>query len=234
MTDHDHSGHATGDERWLASRWPYVRSHLPAAPAHVLDLGCGSLGGFVPSLLADGYDAVGIDPTAPDGPAYQRVEFERAELSGPLDAVIASTSLHHVADPAAVFDRLAGIVTPGATMVVIEWAWERFDEATAAWCFDRLADDDEDEEGWLHRRRDEWLASGQDWASFLSGWAAKHGLHAAETLVGILDERLERQHVTCGPYLFAELAGTTEAEEQAAIDAGTIRATRIDWVGTFR
>jgi SAM-dependent methyltransferase len=220
----------TRDERWITSMWPRVRSHLPSAPAHVVDLGCGSLGGFVPNLVADGYDALGIDPQAPDGPSYRRTEFERAELPGRIDAVVASTSLHHVADPAAVLDRLEDAVEPGATMVVIEWAWEHFDEPTASWCFRRLADG---EEGWIHRRRAEWVASGRDWASFMSGWALGHGLHAGGTLLGLLDERLERRQLTYGPYCFPDLAGTTEADEQAAIDAGEIRPTRIDWVGAF-
>jgi hypothetical protein len=37
-----------------------------------------------------------------------------------------------------------------------------------------------------------------------------------------------------GPYFFPDLAHTTAADEQAAIDAGEIQATRIDWVGTAR
>jgi hypothetical protein len=49
-----------------------------------------------------------------------------------------------------------------------------------------------------------------------------------------LDEHFERQLLTYGPYFFADLASTTEAEEQAAIDAGRIRAGRIDFVGTLR
>jgi len=37
-----------------------------------------------------------------------------------------------------------------------------------------------------------------------------------------------------GPYFFPDLACTTEADEQAAIDGGHIRPTRIDYVGTRR
>ena len=70
--------------------WPRVRSSLPAPPAAVLELGCGTAGGFVPGLLSDGYRAVGIDPEAPDGPDYRRVEFERSDLRDTVDAVVAS------------------------------------------------------------------------------------------------------------------------------------------------
>jgi hypothetical protein len=44
----------------------------------VVEVGCCPLGGFVPMLRANRYDAVGIDPRAPDDAHYQRIEFERA------------------------------------------------------------------------------------------------------------------------------------------------------------
>jgi hypothetical protein len=34
-----------------------------------------------------------------------------------------------------------------------------------------------------------------------------------------------------GPYFFADLAATSEADEQAAIDADLIRANRIQYAG---
>jgi hypothetical protein len=43
----------TPDDRWLAAVWPFVRRQLPSAPARVLEVGCGPLGGFVPALLED-------------------------------------------------------------------------------------------------------------------------------------------------------------------------------------
>src|SRR5919199_4389462 len=110
----------TARERWFAAIWPFVRGWLPSPPARVVDLGCGSAGGFVPILRADGYDAIGIDPQAPAEAHYQRVEFERAELREPLDAVVASTSLHHVSDPARVIDRIASALTTGGRLVVVE------------------------------------------------------------------------------------------------------------------
>jgi len=67
----------TPDDRWLAAVWPFVQDQLPPAPAAVLEIGCGTLGGFVPALGDAGYRAVGVDPDAPEGPDYRRVEFER-------------------------------------------------------------------------------------------------------------------------------------------------------------
>jgi SAM-dependent methyltransferase len=198
----------------------------------VIDIGCGPLGGFVPMLRANGYDAVGIDPKAPEQPHYQRLEFERAELPPQVDAFVASASLHHVADPTDVMDRITSTLTSGGTVVIVEWAWEKFDERTAAWCFERLGPDDE--AGWLHRRRDEWLASGREWSTYFRDWAERDGLHPSELLLGLLDERFDRHLLTRGPHFFPDLADTTEADEQTAIDAGLIQPTRLDYVGTRR
>jgi SAM-dependent methyltransferase len=222
----------TPGEHWLATLWPLVRAHLPAPPARVVDIGCGPHGGFVPFLHSNGYDAAGVDPKAPDIADYHRIEFEHLELPGRVDALIASTSLHHVTDPAEVIDRLTTTLRSDGTLVVFEWAWEKFDEATAHWCFQRLGPNDE--ENWLHRRRDEWTTSGQEWGTYLEDWARRERLHRGEALLRLLDERFERRLLTFGPYFFPDLADTTDADEQAAIAAGLIRATRIDWVGGRR
>jgi SAM-dependent methyltransferase len=181
-------------------------------------------------LRASGYDAIGIDPQAPEGTHYQRVEFESASLPEQVETVIASTSLHHVADPGHVIDRITTTLTRGGRLVVVEWAWEKFDERTANWCFTRLGSDDE--AGWLHHRRDEWRASGLQWPNYLRDWAARERLNRGAELVRLLDERLQHEFLENGPYFFPDLADTTEADEQAAIEAGVIRATRIDWVGS--
>jgi SAM-dependent methyltransferase len=198
----------------------------------VVEIGCGPLGGFVPKLRASGYDAVGIDPEAPDGAEYLRTAFEVWEPPGEVDAVVACTSLHHVTDPREVIDHLASVLASAGTVVVVEWDREEFDEPTAEWCFERLGPDTEP--GWLHRHRDEWAVSGQPWISYLREWSREHGLHSAETLLRLLDARFARQHLEYGPYLFPDLAATTEGDERAAIEAGRIRATRLDYVGTLR
>jgi SAM-dependent methyltransferase len=218
-------------ERWLAAMWPVVRHWLPAPPAQVVEIGCGPLGGFVPMLRSSGYEALGIDPEAPDDEHYRRIAFEQAELAQGVDAVVASTSLHHVADAAEVLDRITTTLAAGGTLVVVEWAWEEFDEATADWCFGRLGPDEE--AGWLHRRRDEWIASGQSWSTYMRTWAGEERLHSAKMLLRLLDERFQRVHLAQGPYFFPDLDRTTEADERAAIQVGRIRATRVDYVGTL-
>lgn len=223
----------TPDERWLAAVWPFVRSWLPASPARVVEIGCGPLGGFVPMLRAAGYDVAGVDPQAPDGPCYHRVEFERYRPPGPAQAVVACTSLHHVADIGKALDRVQAALAADGSMVVIEWARERFDEATARWCFDRLPAPGGDP-GWLEQRRDQWQASGLPWGDYCRDWAQQEGLHAGQDIVGELDARFDRQLLGYGPYFFPDLAGISEADEQAAIDAGQIQANRIAYAGRQR
>jgi SAM-dependent methyltransferase len=223
----------TSDERWLAAVWPFVRDRLPAPPGAVVEIGCGPLGGFVPMLRSAGYDATGVDPEAPDGPWYRRVEFERHELPGPAVAVVACTSLHHVADLGEVLGLAEAALADGGTIVVVEWARERFDEATARWCFGRLPGPAA-EHNWLRHRQDEWRESGLPWERFCRDWAAEEHLHAAADIVAELDARFDRQFLGDGPFFFADLDGVSEAEEQAAIDSGAIRPGRVAYVGRRR
>lgn len=225
----------TADQAWLATMWPFVRTHLPAIPATVLEIGCGPLGGFVAELCNAGYRAVGIDPEAPDGASFHRMEFERYAPAEQVDAVVASLSLHHVADPTTVLDQVVAALRPGGTVVAIEWARERFDESTAQWCFARLPQPSSSEDpGWLARRRDEWVASGQPWETYREGWARQEGMHTGRDVIDALDRRFQRQSLASGPYFFPDLAGTTAADEQAAIDVGTIQANCVRYVGRLR
>jgi SAM-dependent methyltransferase len=223
----------TPDDRWLAAVWPFVRGQLPLAPATVLEVGCGPLGGFVPALRDDGYQALGVDPEAPEGSDYQRIEVEGYDPPWPVDCVVASLSLHHVAKLDVALDRLQDLLVPAGVLVVLEWAWERFDETTARWCFARLAPPAPGvEPGWLHKHQQRWSASGQSWDGYLRDWATKEGLHPGEQILRGLDMRFTREHAADAPYLFADLADTGETEEQAAIDAGQIQPVGIRYAAT--
>ncbi|HEX6527725.1 MAG TPA: class I SAM-dependent methyltransferase [Streptosporangiaceae bacterium] len=223
-------------ELWFAEMWRFVEPALPPAPASVLEIGCGRFGGFVPRLAAAGYDAVGVDPEAPDGPGYERMEFEQYPVPKPVDAIVACTSLHHVADLDAALDRVAAMLIPGGAVVIVEWAWESFDEQTAQWCFDRLArgqtETSEEDRGWLHNHWDRFEASGLSWDAYHAGWASEEGLHRGERIVAGLDARFIRGSCETGPYFFADLDGVTFADERAAIDVGLIRPTGIRYLAT--
>jgi SAM-dependent methyltransferase len=209
--------------------WPKVEQHLPPAPATIVELGCGRFGGFVPRLRQRGYVALGVDPAAPEGDGYRRTEFEHSDLPSPLNGVIACTSLHHVADPTEVLEKIAGALSPQGVLIIVEWDWEAVDDATAQWCFHRANPD-----GWLSRRHEGWQASGQPWEDYLREWAGEHGIHSTRQLFRELDERFQREVCDRGPYFFADLSDTSEADELEAISAGEIRAARIDYVGRVR
>ncbi|HXZ73858.1 MAG TPA: methyltransferase domain-containing protein, partial [Streptosporangiaceae bacterium] len=196
-------------------------------------IGCGPLGGFVPMLEPAGYRATGVDPEAPPGPSYRQVEFERYDLPGPVDAIVACTSLHHVTDLGTVLDLVAAALVPGGVAVIVEWARERFDEATARWCFARLPGPG-DHPGWLYQRRAEWRGSGQPWDAYLRSWEQAEGLHAGQDILDGLAARFDSRPASYGPYFFPELAGISEADEQAAIDRGLIQANRIQYAGRRR
>ena len=144
---------------------------------------------------------------------------------------MASTSLHHVSDLDTVVDLITQRLDPGGLLVVMEWAWEQFDEATARWCFDRLADD---EPNWLHRRRDEWLTSGQSWDVYLARWARSEGLHTGQDILRSLATRFDTRLLAGGPSLFPDLSGVSAADEEAAIDSGRIQAIGMRYVGSTK
>ena len=203
---HEHSTDGRGtDQRWLAAVWPFVRDQAPPPPATAVEIGCGPLGGFVPMLRSAGYDAVGVDTEAPEGPEYHRTGIEEFAPPGAVDLVVASRSLHHVADLDDVADRIVGMLAPG-TVVVLEWAWERLDEATAQWCFERLPPADE-EPNWMHRRRESWLESGKPWEAYLTEWATEDGLHPGEDVLAALADRLPTAVADRGAFFFPAWPG---------------------------
>ncbi len=237
------------DDAWLTSMLPFVREQLPPPPAHVVEVGCGSLGGFVPALVAAGYAAAGVDPEAPEGATFHRVAFEQfaAEQAAapPADVVVASLSLHHVDDPGVVLDHVVGRLAPRGVVVVLEWASERFDEATARWCFARLGartdadhDHDRDHDGhesgcWLHHMADQWRASGKPWDEHVEGWLREGGLHRGDTILSALRDRFDTLLLREGPYFFPDLEATRE-DELAAIRAGEVQPACLQFVGRRR
>jgi hypothetical protein len=74
-------------------------------------------------------------------------------------------------------------------------------------------------------------ASGLPWEDWLRSWAQAEKLHTGQDILNGLDGRFDRETLGYGPYFFADLAATSEADEQAAIDAGLIQANRIQYAG---
>jgi SAM-dependent methyltransferase len=229
---HDVGAVSLTRRRWLACEWSFIATALPAAPARLVEIGCGPAGGIVPAALAAGYDTIGVDPQAPDGAAYRQVPVESYEPPRPVDAVVAVQAIHHLADLDAAVERIDRMLAPGAALVIVEWAWERIDERTAQWLFARIAADGG--EGWPAARRDGWRASGLTWPEYRDRWAHEHGLHSWHTVEAALGKRFDPVLRQQTPSLFGDVAEISEEVERVAISAGQIAPTGVHWVGRRR
>jgi SAM-dependent methyltransferase len=202
--------------RSTADFLPFVRDHLPPAPARVLEVGCGEEGGLIQDLAKSGYDVVGVDPRGPDGDRYLRSAFEEVAdvLSAePWDAVIAARVLHHVEpldDGVALLARLAPL------LLVDEFAPDLI-----------VAD----VQTWYEMRR---AAAGDVQApTSIDEWRRRHpGLHGHKVVLGTLRRYYEERELIWVPYLHRWLrSSAVEAEERVAIASGVISAVGWRWAG---
>jgi SAM-dependent methyltransferase len=204
----------------------FAREYLPAAPARVLDVGCGQ-GELTTALAVAGYDVLGIDPLAPHGDLFRRVRLEDLEdEDGSFDAVVAVRSLHPMRDLGLGLDRIAELLGAGAPLVVEELGWDLIDEPTL---------------DWLYGQRRALAAAGQgdspaSLESVREEWEASHlGIHGYDALRNELDLRFEERRFIRTPFLHRLLGGVaTEVLEQALIDAGAIQALGFRWAGLAR
>jgi SAM-dependent methyltransferase len=182
---------------------------LPAPPARVLEVGCGS-GELALALAAEGYDVVAVDPKAPEGPIFRQTTLEELDGESPFDAAVASLSLHHVDDLDIALERLRSLLRPGALLLVRDFGWDLVDEPTARWDYRRLG-----REGGLDE------------------WRAEHDhLHGFDAMRAALGARFGERSFEWTPYLHEYKTGDGhEAEERRLIEAGEIRAVGFVYVG---
>jgi SAM-dependent methyltransferase len=206
----------------------FATAHLPPPPARVLDVGCGD-GALTLELVARGYEARGIDPRAPDGPAFERVGLEDLRVERRFDAAIAVVSLHHVADLERAIDRLAEAIVPGGLLLVDEFDRERLDPPTTAWLRHQrqalaaagLAHEHEHEHGDAHDHGD-----GHHDLSDILTW---------ETVSAALARRFEERSVERVEYLYRyETHLALQPLERAMIELGAIEPTGVRYVGRAR
>src|ERR671916_2137771 len=145
---------------WQRRVEEFVLGQIGDPPARVLEVGCGA-GELAQALARAGHSVTAIDPRAPEGPIFQRVRIEEFSDPHPFDLVVASLSLHHVEDLGRALDKVADSLRAGGALVVIEVAWDRFDEATAEWALERLpAASTSEKPSWLQHRCCEWARGG--------------------------------------------------------------------------
>ena len=195
----------------------FVLSQLPPAPARVLEVGCGKEGGITPALAAAGYDVIGVDPRAPEGPLFRQLTVEELAPTE-YDAVVAARVLHHVADVDVAFDTLAAAAP---VLILDEFAWERLDEPTIDWY-----------EGQYRMLA---LAGAEPpGPPDLAEWRREHAdLHPSDVLRAALDARYEQRYFAWRPYLYRWLGGPATFElEQLLVDSDLIRALGFRYAGT--
>ena len=203
----------------------FVRERLPEPPARVLEVGCGR-GELTTALAVAGYDAMGIDPAAPEGPLFRRLVLDDVEEGPRYDAVVAAHALHHIRDLDVALAKIARLLVPGGVLLVDELAWDRLDEATLDWF-------------WEQRRAIAASAGEQvpgTPAELRAEWEAGHvGLHGYEALRHALDEAYEELAFEWTPYLHRLLDGRSSAVlEQALVDQGAIASLGFRYAGRPR
>lgn len=239
-----HADTGNNGAHWLAATRQFALQHLPPVPARVLEIGCGN--GELALAVADlGYDVVAIDPNAPSGPIFQQVTIEALNDPGLFDAVLSSLALHHVHDLGLVLDKCAHLL-PSGPLIVVEYAHERVDDATARWYMANLratahehsASSHEHSGGFLVRRYEEWRGAAESGSTTSFGrwyrdWSEQNGMHLGQTILRELRARFDETFLEWGPYLYSDLP-VTARDEAAAIERGVIQATSFRFVGRPR
>ena len=147
--------------RWQERVEEFVLGQIGDPRARVLEVGCGE-GELARTLARAGHSVTAIDPRAPAGTIFRRVRIEEFSDTGPFDYVVAILSLHHVEDLGKVLDKIANLLRAGGTLIVVEFAWDRFDEATVEWALERLpAASSSEKPSWLRRCCWEWARGDQ-------------------------------------------------------------------------
>ena len=224
-----------------ASAWQrrvegFVLAQVGDPPARVLEVGCGK-GDLAVALDRAGHSVTAIDPRAPEGPIFRRVGIEEFSGPGPFDHVVAILSLHHVGDIDGALDKMAALLRTGGTLIVVEFAWDRIDAATAEWTRTRLPATDSGKHWWLERccrgrTHHEGDEVGHPHAEAHAAQRADEaGLHSSERILEEIGRRFVRRSLAWWPYLYPDLDDTSEADELAAIEAGEIHATSFSYVG---
>ena len=117
--------------------WAFVVSRLGGAK-RILEVGCGD--GTLARHLADGGARVtAVDIALPPHDPHPGVTFVQSDFlafeDDPFDAVLFTSSLHHIPRLDEAVDRAWRLLRDGGTLLVEEFAIEAPDETTAAWYY---------------------------------------------------------------------------------------------------
>ena len=230
-------------DRWQQRVEEFVLAQIGDSPTRVLEVGCGE-GELALALARAGHSVTAIDQRAPEGPIFRRTRIEEFSDLSRFDHVVASLSLHHVEDLRVAVGNIANLLAPGGSLVVVEFARDQIDEATAEWALERLpAASSSEKPSWLRRCCRRWARGGEgethdhgDHAeAHCAGWSGEEGLHDSQQVRAELERCFVERLFEWVPYLYPDLdGGVSEADESAAIESGTINATGFRYVGVRR
>ncbi len=172
----------------------------------------------MPALVDAGYDALGVDPHAPEGPSFRQARSRRSRASStPSSPGGCSTTCGRSTRR---LDRLAAL---GRLLLVDEFAKELIDAAAQDWY-----------EGQYRLL----AAAGAEppGPPSLDEWRERHpDLHAEDVLLEALRARYEERAFERVPYLHRWLGGpSSEALEQTLTAVGAFPAIGWRWAGIRR
>jgi SAM-dependent methyltransferase len=225
------------DQRWRTVVMEFVYSQI-REPARVLEIGCGD--GYLASALSQaGHSVVAVDPDAPDGAIFRRMKFEELDDPGPFDLVVAVLALHHVEDLGDALDKASSLLAADGVLALIEFGWDRLDDQTARWLLERMRLEAEEEHpSWAVRCCREWItAKGRPEMSIkchCEDWATSEGIHSADAMRTQLGRRFTQTSFAWIPFLYQDLADTTEEDERRAIADNSITPVGFRYVGKSR
>lgn len=201
-----------------------------AGRARVLEVGCA--GGQLAWRLAHlGLDVVGVDIALPaQRPSHPSLRFEKADFfqfkDGPFDAVVFTSSMHHLSPLEGAVRRARNLLTPGGLLVLDELDLAAPDENTLRWYYETQSllahagvltewaeapghGHGHGHAGHTGHERPPQRLTGKDDLDPKARWKDEHAhhppLHAGEAMLSALREVGTLAEVTRGAYLFRSL-----------------------------
>jgi SAM-dependent methyltransferase len=187
----------------------FFASHLPPAPARILEVGAGD-GALAALLVRRGYDVVAIEPdeesaaTARErGVQVVDAAFFACEPAGAFDVVTFTRSLHHIHPLPDAIAHAARFLRDDGRLVLEEVALEAPAREDARWFYDvtgALA-----AAGLLREDVAERLRERED-LDPLDAWRLQHEhdppLHTGDAMTAAVRERFDVERIELAPYLY--------------------------------
>lgn len=195
--------------------WAFVASRLRGAK-RVLEVGCGDAA-LARHLASGGLEVTALDLELTDRTAHHGVklvetDFLTYEGKG-FDAVLFTSSLHHISPLGAALERAHSALNPGGTLLAEEFAVEAPDESTARWYYGMQALLSGQGMMREHTHASAHEHAHQDpEAPPLARWKAEHRhdppLHTGKEMLDAITARFADVRHATGPYLYRAIAAS--------------------------